>query len=99
MQITRGMRLKQAKEYVAQKLGVSLMDLSDPVVMLDVRKERGLGASTEAGEILYVDGAVWAPPPRPARSSTSTTPSGLRPSSTSPSCSTSRSTPSSASRR
>ena len=55
MQITRGMRLKQAKEYVAQRLGVSVMDLSDPVVMLDVRKERGLGASTEAGEILYVD--------------------------------------------
>ena len=58
MQITRGMRLKQAKEYVAQKLGVSLMDLSDPVVMLGVRKERGLGASTEAGEILYVDDPV-----------------------------------------
>ena len=49
------MRLKQAKEYVAQKLGVSVMDLCDPVVMLDVRKERGLGASTEAGEIIYVD--------------------------------------------
>ena len=58
MQITRGMRLKQAKEYVAQKLGVSLMDLSDPVVMLDVRKERGLGSSTEAGEILFVDDPV-----------------------------------------
>jgi len=49
------MRLKQAKEYVARKLGVSVMDLSDSVVMLDVRKERGLGASTEAGEIIYVD--------------------------------------------
>ena len=58
MQITRGMRLKQAKDYVADKLGVSVMDLSDPVVMLDVRKERGLGASTEAGEILYVDDPV-----------------------------------------
>jgi len=58
MQITRGMRLQQAKEHVAQKLGVSLMDLSDPVAMLDVRKERGLGSSTEAGEILYVDDPV-----------------------------------------
>jgi len=58
MQITRGMRLTQAKEYVAGKLGVSLMDLSDPVVMLDVRKERGLGSSTEAGEILFVDDPV-----------------------------------------
>ena len=58
MQITRGMRLKEAKDYVAGKLGVSVMDLSDPVVMLDVRKERGLGSSTEAGEILYVDDPV-----------------------------------------
>ena len=58
MQITRGMRLKQAKEYVANKLGVSLMDLSDPVVMLDVRKERGLGSVTEAGEVMYVDDPV-----------------------------------------
>ena len=52
------MRLKQAKEYVARKRGVSVMDLCDPVVMLDVRKERGLGASTEAGEIIYVDDPV-----------------------------------------
>lgn len=58
MQIPWGMRLKQAKEYVAQKLGVSVRDLSDPVVILDVRKERGLGASTEAGEIIYVDDPV-----------------------------------------
>ena len=58
MQITRGMRLTQAKEHVARKLGVSLMDLSDPVAMVDVRKKRGLGSSTEAGEILYVDDPV-----------------------------------------
>ena len=58
MQITRGMRLKQAKEYVAKRLGVSVMDLSDPVVMLDARKERGLGSVTEAGEVIYVDDPV-----------------------------------------
>jgi len=58
MQITRGMRLKQAKDYVAQKLGVTVMDLSDPVVMLDVRKARGLGSVTEAGEVIYVDDPV-----------------------------------------
>jgi dimethylamine--corrinoid protein Co-methyltransferase len=58
MQITRGMRLPQAKEYVAQKLGVSVMDLSDPVTMLDARKERGLGSVTEGGEVLYVDDPV-----------------------------------------
>lgn len=55
MQITRGMRLPQAKRYVADKLGVSVMDLSDPVVMLDLRKERGLGAALESGEVTGID--------------------------------------------
>jgi dimethylamine--corrinoid protein Co-methyltransferase len=58
MQITRGMRLPEAKRHVADKLGVSTEDLSDPVVMLDLRKERGLGAFTEAGEITYVDDPI-----------------------------------------
>ncbi len=43
MQMTRGMRLKEAKEYVAAKLGVAPFDLSDPVVMTDVRNEYGFG--------------------------------------------------------
>jgi len=42
MQVTRGMRLKEAKAYVAGKLGVSADDLSDPTVMGDVRRELGL---------------------------------------------------------
>lgn len=50
MQITRGMRLAEAKEHVASRLGVSVADLSDPVVMYDVRRQRGLGAPTEGGE-------------------------------------------------
>ena len=54
MQMTRGMRLTEAKAYVAGRLGVSKDDLSDPVVMLEVRKERGLGSVTEAGEVTYV---------------------------------------------
>ena len=37
MQMTRGMRLKEAKVYVAGKLVVTPFDLSDPVVMTDVR--------------------------------------------------------------
>ncbi len=44
MQMTRGMRLKEAKAYVAGKLGVSTRDLADAVVMLDVRREFGLGS-------------------------------------------------------
>ena len=55
MQITRGMRLTEAKEYVAGRLGVSLLDLSDPTVMLDVRKEHGLGGITESGEVNGVE--------------------------------------------
>jgi len=55
MQITRGMRLPQAKKHVADRLGVSVMDLSDPVVMLDARKEHGLGAALESGEITGID--------------------------------------------
>jgi len=43
LQMTRGMRLAQAKEYVAGKLGVTPFDLSDPVVMTDVRNEYGFG--------------------------------------------------------
>jgi dimethylamine--corrinoid protein Co-methyltransferase len=39
----RGMRLQQAKDYVAGKLGVTPFDLSDPVVMTDVRNEFGFG--------------------------------------------------------
>ena len=46
MQMTRGMRLPQAKAHVAERLGVTAADLSDPVVMSDVREEYGLGRIT-----------------------------------------------------
>ena len=55
MQITRGMRLQEAKAYVAGKLGISTLDLSDPTVMLDVRKAHGLGGITESGEVNGVE--------------------------------------------
>lgn len=55
MQITRGMRLREAKEHVASRLGVATADLSDPVIMLDLRKEHGLGGITEAGEVTGID--------------------------------------------
>lgn len=55
MQMSKRMRLKEAKEYVAGKLGCSTRDLSDPVAMELIRKENGLGlvamtSSTQAGE-------------------------------------------------
>jgi dimethylamine--corrinoid protein Co-methyltransferase len=43
MQMTRGMRLKQAKAYVAGKLGCAITDLADPIAMHDVRRDLGLG--------------------------------------------------------
>ncbi len=43
MQMTRRMRLPEAKAYVADKLGVAREDLSDPVAMADARRSLGLG--------------------------------------------------------
>jgi dimethylamine--corrinoid protein Co-methyltransferase len=43
MQMTRGMRLDEAKEHVAGKLGVSVRDLSDPYTMTELRGQLGLG--------------------------------------------------------
>jgi len=43
LQMTRGMRLKEAKTYVAGKLGVAVSDLADPIAMHDVRRDLGLG--------------------------------------------------------
>jgi len=43
MQIARGMRIDEAKQYVADKLRVSVADLTDPIVMKEVREDLKLG--------------------------------------------------------
>jgi dimethylamine---corrinoid protein Co-methyltransferase len=43
VQLSRRMRLPEAKAYVAEKLGVAPAELSDPVTMADVRRQLGLG--------------------------------------------------------
>lgn len=43
MQMSRGMRLKEAKAYVAQKLGISVEDLTNEVIMDEVREELDIG--------------------------------------------------------
>lgn len=43
MQMTRGMRIKGAKKYVADKLKISVQDVADPVVMAEVREELDIG--------------------------------------------------------
>ena len=44
MQMSRGMKINTAKAHVADKLNVSVTDLSDPVIMLEVREDLNLGS-------------------------------------------------------
>lgn len=46
MQMTRKMRIKDAKAYVAEKLKVSPVDLSNEHVMREVREELDIGVIT-----------------------------------------------------
>ncbi len=46
VQMTRGMRIQEAKAYVAEKLGVTVADLTDPIIMTEVRTDLGLGLVT-----------------------------------------------------
>ena len=46
MQMTRGMKIKEAKNYVADKLGVGVADLTDPVIMTEVRDDLQIGVMT-----------------------------------------------------
>ena len=48
MQLNRAMRLDEAKKYVADKLGVSVLDLADPVLMNEIREDMDLGRINEA---------------------------------------------------
>lgn len=43
MQMTRGMRISEAKKYVADKLGVTVKDLHDPLIMREVREDKNIG--------------------------------------------------------
>ena len=43
MQMSRGMRLQEAKDYVAGRLGCTVRDLSDSYAMEQLRGEKGLG--------------------------------------------------------
>ena len=45
-QMSRGMRTWEAKAYVAEKLKVSVADLTDPVIMTEVREDLQIGQMT-----------------------------------------------------
>jgi dimethylamine--corrinoid protein Co-methyltransferase len=46
MQMTRKMKLPEAKQHVAKKLGVSILELTDEDVMYPLREELGIGVAT-----------------------------------------------------
>jgi hypothetical protein len=46
MQMTRKMKLPEAKRYVAEKLGISVLDLTDEEVMVPLREKLGIGLVT-----------------------------------------------------
>lgn len=48
--MTRKMKLPEAKQHVAEKLGVSILDLTDEDIMHPLREKLGIGVVTaEAG--------------------------------------------------
>jgi len=46
MQMSKKMKLPEAKQYVAEKLGVSVLDLTNEDVMYPLREELGIGVVT-----------------------------------------------------
>ena len=46
MQMTRKMKISEAKQYVAGKLGVQVMDLTNEELMRELREELGIGVIT-----------------------------------------------------
>ena len=51
MQLNRGMRIDAAKTYVAEKLGVTVADLADTVVMSEVREDLDIGRVNETPDV------------------------------------------------
>ncbi len=46
MQMSKKMKLPEAKQYVAERLGVSILDLTDEDVMYPLREKLGIGVVT-----------------------------------------------------
>ena len=49
MQMTRGMKIAEAKKYVADQIGISTTELIDEVVMREVREDHKIGFITSRG--------------------------------------------------
>ena len=72
MQMTRGMKIDEAKAYVADKLSISVSDLTDPVLMTDIRQDleigsinplpgcaKGLEAKIRIAEVLDIESCLY----------------------------------------
>jgi len=46
MQMTRKMKITEAKKYVADKLGLDVLELTDEEVMRSAREDLGIGTAT-----------------------------------------------------
>lgn len=46
MQMTRKMKIHEAKRYVAEKLGIEIIDLTDEEIMHQLREDLGIGLVT-----------------------------------------------------
>ena len=51
MEMARGMKIGEAKKYVAGKLGVSTRELADPVVMNELRSDLNIGTVFQLPEM------------------------------------------------
>ena len=51
MQLTKSMKINDAKKYVAEKLGVQPIDLSDVAAMYEVREKLGFGRTFALGKV------------------------------------------------
>ena len=43
MQLAKKMRIREAKQYVADKLGLTTLEICDIITMTEVREDKGLG--------------------------------------------------------
>lgn len=46
MEFGKNMRVKDAKQYVAKKLGLDVIEIADEFIMRDLREELGIGVVT-----------------------------------------------------
>ena len=46
VQMARGMRIQEAKAYVAERLKISVSELTDPVIMTEIRDDLQIGLVT-----------------------------------------------------